>query len=113
MGPARPAVVFAYPATQLLVEELQQMHVDRIREPSLVISRVAARPTSVVHLELFIRVDQDIRSRVLTPDGDSANRRYTMVTLTLADCLQVEGEAVSRRYFDRAWDGAVQSDLED
>ncbi|MCD2200160.1 hypothetical protein LPA44_09635 [Halobacterium sp. KA-4] len=64
-------VVFAYPATQLLVEELQQMHDDRIREPSLVelVEWLHVQHPSFT-VELFIRGDQDVRSRVLTPDGE-------------------------------------------
>lgn len=64
-------VVFAYPATQLLVEELQQMHDDWIREPSLVelVEGLHTQHPSFT-VELFIRGDQDVRKRVLTPDGD-------------------------------------------
>jgi len=64
-------VVFAYPATQLLVEELQQMHEDWIREPSLVelVEWLHTQHSSFT-VELFIRGDQDVRKRVLTPDGD-------------------------------------------
>nr|WP_233745214.1 hypothetical protein [Halobacterium bonnevillei] len=64
-------VVFAYPATQLLVEELQQMHDDRIREPTLVelVAWLHVQHPSFT-VELFIQGDQDVRSRVLTPDGE-------------------------------------------
>jgi hypothetical protein len=64
-------VVHAYPATELLVTELQQMHDDHIPEPSLVDLVVwlhEHHPTFTV--ELFVRGDQDVRSRVLTGDGD-------------------------------------------
>jgi len=64
-------VVFAYPATQLLVEELQQMHDDRIREPSLVelVGWLHVQHPSFT-VELSMRGDHDVRSRVLTPDGE-------------------------------------------
>jgi hypothetical protein len=64
-------VVYDYPATGLLVEELQHMHEDGITEPSL--------PEAVEYLhelhpsftvELFVRGDDDIRSRVLNADGE-------------------------------------------
>lgn len=64
-------IVFAYPATQLLVEELQGMHDEDIREPSLV---DLVEYLHVLHpsftVELFLRGTDDVRSRVLTPDGD-------------------------------------------
>lgn len=64
-------VVFAYPATQLLVEELQRMYDDGIREPSLVelVEWLHAQHPSFT-VELFIRGNRDVRSRVLTPDGE-------------------------------------------
>lgn len=64
-------VVFAYPATQLLVEELQEMYDDGIREPSLVelVEWLHAQHPSFT-VELFIRGDQDVRSRVLTAEGE-------------------------------------------
>ena len=64
-------VVFAYPATQLLVEELQQMHVDGIEHPSLVdlVEWLHVQhPTFTV--ELFLRGDDDVREQALTGDGD-------------------------------------------
>jgi hypothetical protein len=64
-------VVFAYPATQLLVEELQQMHDDGIPAPSLVdlVEWLHVQhPTFTV--ELFLRGDDDVRARALTGDGD-------------------------------------------
>ncbi|MDH5020371.1 hypothetical protein [Halobacterium rubrum] len=64
-------IVFAYPATQLLVEELQAMHDDWIRDPSLVdlVEWLHAHHPSFT-VELFIRGDSDVRSRVLTSDGE-------------------------------------------
>ena len=64
-------VVFAYPATQLLVSELQRLHEDGSSEPSLaefVEYLHALHPSFAV--ELFFRGDDDVRRRVLTPDGD-------------------------------------------
>jgi hypothetical protein len=64
-------VIWHYPATQLLVEELQHMHDDGIRQPSLVDLVVylhELHPSFTV--ELFIRGTDDARSRVLGPDGD-------------------------------------------
>ncbi|WP_324759245.1 hypothetical protein [Haloarcula montana] len=61
-------VVYAYPATQLLVEELQCLHDDGFPSPSLVefVEYLhATHPTFTV--ELFLR--GDVRSRVLTDDG--------------------------------------------
>ena len=63
-------VVWAYPATQLLVEELQTMHDDDIPRPSLldlVEWLHVHHPTFTV--ELFVRGTDDVRSRVLTEDG--------------------------------------------
>ena len=64
-------VVFAYPATELLVSELQTMHADGIGEPSLVDTVEylhELHPSFTV--ELFIRGDDGVRSRVLTDDGE-------------------------------------------
>nr|WP_217353079.1 hypothetical protein [Haloprofundus sp. MHR1] len=64
-------VVWAYPATQLLVEELQTMHEDGVRDPSLVdlVEWLhVLHPTFTV--ELFVRGTRDVRSRVLDGDGD-------------------------------------------
>ncbi len=64
-------VVWAYPATQLLVEELQTMHDDGVREPSLVdlVEWLHVQhPTFTV--ELFLRGTDDVRSRLLDADGD-------------------------------------------
>jgi hypothetical protein len=63
-------VVFAYPATQLLVEELQQMHEDGIPEPSLVdLVEWLHAHHSTFTVELFVRGDDDVRERALTGDG--------------------------------------------
>ncbi|MFB6140141.1 MAG: hypothetical protein ABEJ26_06875 [Halosimplex sp.] len=64
-------VVWAYPATRLLVEEIQTMHRDGESDPSLVdlVEWLHVdHPTFAV--ELFLRGDEDVRSRVLTGDGD-------------------------------------------
>jgi hypothetical protein len=63
-------VVWAYPATRLLVTELQTMHDDGIAEPSLVdlVEWLHVQhPTFTV--ELFLRGTDGVRSRVLDPDG--------------------------------------------
>ena len=70
-GQLARCVVFDYPATKLLVEEIQQMHEDGIPEPSLVdlVEYLhGLHPTFTV--ELFLHGDGSIRSRVLTPDGE-------------------------------------------
>jgi hypothetical protein len=63
-------VVWSYPATQLLVEELQTMHEDDVREPSLVdlVEWLHVQhPTFTV--ELFLRGTDEVRSRVLDRQG--------------------------------------------
>ncbi|MEY7848910.1 hypothetical protein AB7C87_06850 [Natrarchaeobius sp. A-rgal3] len=63
-------VVFAYPATELLVTELQTMHDDWQPEPTLVdllTHMHELHPTFTV--ELFVRGDEAVRRRVLTDDG--------------------------------------------
>ncbi|RQG93290.1 hypothetical protein EA462_01525 [Natrarchaeobius halalkaliphilus] len=63
-------VLFSYPATELLVTEIQTMHDDWQPEPSLVELVEHAHelhPTFTV--ELFIRSDETVRRRVLTDDG--------------------------------------------
>jgi hypothetical protein len=63
-------VVYQYPATQLLVEELQTMHDDGLTAPSLVdlVEYLhASHPTFTV--ELFVRGTDDARERVLDADG--------------------------------------------
>ncbi|SNR60071.1 hypothetical protein [Halorubrum vacuolatum] len=63
-------VVWSYPATRLLVAELQTMHEEGITDPSL-IDLVewlhVQHPTFTV--ELFVRGTEDARSRVLDEDG--------------------------------------------
>lgn len=64
-------VVFEYPATELLVTELQTMHDDWQPAPSLVdlLEHLhAVHPTFAV--ELFVRGDDAVRRRVLTENGD-------------------------------------------
>jgi hypothetical protein len=63
-------VVFAYPATELLVTELQQMHDDGLGAPSLVeLVEWLHRHHSAFTVELFLRGDEDVRERVLCEDG--------------------------------------------
>jgi hypothetical protein len=75
-------VVFAYPATQLLVEELQRLHEDGLVTPTL--------PEFVEYLhelhpaftvELFVRGDTDVRNRVLSGDGDLRRDALTKGTI--------------------------------
>jgi hypothetical protein len=64
-------VVWAYPATKLLVEELQTMYEDGIVDPSLVefVEWLSVQhPTFAV--ELFVRGTDDARGRVLGADGE-------------------------------------------
>ena len=72
-------VVWAYPATQLLVEEIQHMHEDDIADPSLVdlVTYLHELHPSFT-VELFIRGTDDARERVLTADGE-------LVPATLTD----------------------------
>ena len=63
-------VVWAYPATTLLVEELQAMHDEGVHTPSLVDLvewLFTHHPTFTV--ELFVRGTDDVRSRVLDAEG--------------------------------------------
>jgi hypothetical protein len=63
-------VVWTYPATKLLVKELQTMHEDSIHQPSLqefVEWLHVQHPTFTV--ELFLRGSDAVRSRVLDQDG--------------------------------------------
>ncbi|SEW15143.1 hypothetical protein [Natrinema salifodinae] len=64
-------VVFDYRATELLVRELQHMYADGIAEPSLVdlVTYLHELHPSFT-VELFVRGDDGVRSRVLTEDGD-------------------------------------------
>lgn len=64
-------VVYEYPATELLVNELQNLHDDGEPEPTLpqfVRYLHALHPSFTV--ELFFRGDETVRQRVLTSDGD-------------------------------------------
>ena len=63
-------VVYDYPATKLLVTELQAMHDDGLTDPSLVECLTylhELHPTFSV--ELFVRGDEATRRRVLSEDG--------------------------------------------
>jgi hypothetical protein len=69
-GLATRRVLWAYPATKLIVEELQTMHDDAIAEPSLVDLvewLFVQHPTFTV--ELFVRGTDEARSRVLDTEG--------------------------------------------
>ena len=71
-------VVWSYPATQLLVEEIQTMHDDGITTPSLVglVEWLHVHhPTFTI--ELFLRGTDDVRSRVLMEDGDLRRAELT------------------------------------
>ncbi|MGM0605970.1 MAG: hypothetical protein ACQETB_09935 [Halobacteriota archaeon] len=64
-------VLFSYPATELLVEELQRMHDDGFAEPTLaafVEYLHELHPTFTV--ELFVNGSEAARRRVLGADGD-------------------------------------------
>ena len=63
-------IVYAYPATELLVEELQCMYDDGISAPSLVdlVAYLHELHPSLT-IELFVRASEDVRRRVLAPDG--------------------------------------------
>jgi hypothetical protein len=88
-------VLWAYPATQLIVEELQTLHDAGVVEPSiidLVEHLHATHPTFTV--ELFIRGTDDARSKVLTEDGalrvdqlDDGNRYHAPTVFQLKTML--------------------------
>jgi hypothetical protein len=70
-GTVTRRVVYAYPATELLVEELQTMHDDGIADPSLVdlVEWLhVQRPAFTV--ELFVRGTDRVRSHVLDTEGE-------------------------------------------
>jgi hypothetical protein len=71
-------VVYEYPATKLLVEELQHMHEDRIPEPTLpkVVEYLHELHPSFA-VELFVRGDDEVRSRVLNADGELQSAALT------------------------------------
>ncbi|MFB6266541.1 MAG: hypothetical protein ABEI31_02680 [Halodesulfurarchaeum sp.] len=64
-------VVFAYPATDLLVAELQHMHEDDVQEPTLVdlVTYLHELHPSFT-VELFLRGTAEVRGRVLDDEGD-------------------------------------------
>jgi hypothetical protein len=63
-------VLWAYPATKLLVTELQTMHEDGIREPSLVdLVEWLHRYHPTFTVELFVRGSESVRTRVLDEEG--------------------------------------------
>jgi len=63
-------VVFAYPATELLVTELQTMHDDGLTSPSLVeLVEWLHEQHPTFTVELFLRGETDVRERALTDDG--------------------------------------------
>lgn len=69
-GPMVRRVIWAYPATQLLVKELQTMHDDGSTDPSLLdfVEWLSIQhPTFTI--ELFIRGTDDARRRALTSNG--------------------------------------------
>jgi hypothetical protein len=64
-------VVFAYPATRLLVEAIQSLHGDGVSEPTLcqLVEHLHSRRPSFT-VELFVQGDEDIRRQVFTTDGE-------------------------------------------
>jgi len=64
-------VVYEYPATKLLVEELQHLHEDGVEMPTLVelVTYLHELHPSFT-IELFVRGADDVRSRVLSADGE-------------------------------------------
>lgn len=69
-------VVYAYPATQLLLEEIQHMHEDGVRQPTLVelVTYLHELHPSFT-VELFVRGDDETRRRVLTTEGELRHER--------------------------------------
>lgn len=64
-------VVFDYPATQLIVEELQRLHDDGEAEPSLVqLVEYLHELHPTFTIELFVRGNDDARNRVLGSEGE-------------------------------------------
>jgi hypothetical protein len=64
-------IVFAYPATQLLAEEIQHLHEDGFAEPTLVqLVRYLYEQHPSFTIELFVRGTDDARGRVLGSDGE-------------------------------------------
>jgi hypothetical protein len=64
-------VVYEYPATTLLVDELQQLHDDGVERPTLIdlVEWCHVHHPSFT-VELFLRGDEDVRERALTGDGE-------------------------------------------
>lgn len=69
-------IVYAYPATQLLLEEIQHMHEDGVRQPTLVelVTYLHELHPSFT-VELFVRGDDETRRRVLTTEGELRHER--------------------------------------
>lgn len=64
-------VVYNYPATELLVKELQTMHDDGIQAPSIVeLVEYLHDQHPTFTIELFVRGTDDTRQRVLDEDGN-------------------------------------------
>jgi len=64
-------VVFAYPATELLVTELQALFEDGVAEPTLVtFLEYLHELHPAFAVELFLRGEEGVRRRVLTPEGE-------------------------------------------
>ncbi|KZN22754.1 hypothetical protein A4G99_18705 [Haladaptatus sp. R4] len=64
-------VVFDYPATQLIVEELQRLHEDGETYPNLVqLVEYLYELHPTFTIELFVRGTDDARNRVLGPEGE-------------------------------------------
>ena len=71
-------VLWEYPATQMLVEELQALHDDAVSAPSLVdlVKHLhATKPTFTV--ELFLRGTEQARGQVLTEEGTIRSEALT------------------------------------
>ncbi|MEF8781034.1 MAG: hypothetical protein V5A46_10185 [Haloferacaceae archaeon] len=64
-------VVWAYPATKLLVEELQHMHEDGIQSPRLIeLVQYLHELHPAFAVELFLRGTEEARAEALGPDGE-------------------------------------------
>ena len=64
-------VVFDYPATQLIVEELQRLHEDGENEPNLIqLVEYLHELHPTFTIELFVRGTDDARNQVLGPEGE-------------------------------------------
>ncbi len=68
-------VLFSYPATELLVAELQTLHDDHATEPTLVefVEHLHSVHPSFT-IELFVRSEEAVRRQVLTTDGQLRRR---------------------------------------